>query len=547
MASQQLTSNLQDEVICSICMDTLQEPVTIDCGHTFCLRCISQVGSSSDELLKCPLCQKFVQRSTIRPNWLVVNLVEKIQAIDPSEIQPEEREMRCPKHGEKIHYFCEQDGEFLCVVCRDSRDHRSHNPSLIEEAAQHYQGQIQSKLEVLLQKEKEIILEKIKGEQKNDVFLSQVRLEKQRIKQHFRFLRQGLEKEENFFMTRLHWLEMEGAKGKKFYSISTQAQLNSLEKLIKSLKNKQQMQPRQLLEDIKTLLSRSNVFQFLNPTPVPEGLEKKFNEAKSSHNVITENLRKFKENLQTEKKKDEARFLKSLDEKDKKSWNMLEKNNPELPSPVTSVLLQARSRASYVEVPRDRINSENTGSGRIEDPRSALIAVTLDADTAHPDLSLSLDLKTVTLDFIPQSDSAEPTNPKCFYPFRCVLGLPGFSMGRQAWEVEIQGPRGGASVVGVASELVPRRGHLRLEPLLGFWALRIFGSTCQALMENCTRKDLPVCPRKLGVLVDYNDGKIIFYDATNNNHIYTFQASFPGPIFPFFRLLLPGTQVTLSP
>ncbi|XP_042539839.1 E3 ubiquitin-protein ligase TRIM31 [Dipodomys spectabilis] len=494
MASQQLTSNLQDEVICSICMDTLQEPVTTDCGHTFCLRCISQVGSSSDELLKCPLCQKFVQRSTIRPNWLVVNLVERIQAIDPSEIQPEEREMRCPKHGEKIHYFCEQDGEFLCVVCRDSKDHRSHNPSLIEEAAQNYQGQIQSKLEVLLQKEKEIILEKIKGEHKNDFFLNQVRLEKQRIKQHFRFLRQSLEKEENFFLARLHWLEMEGAKGKKFYSISTQAQLNSLEKLIKSLKNKQQMQPRQLLEDIKTLLSRSNVFQFLNPTPVPEGLEKKFNEAKSSHNVITENLRKFKENLQTEKKKDEARFLKGLDEKDKKSF-----------------------------------------------------AVTLDADTAHPDLSLSLDLKTVTLDFIPQSDSAEPTNPKCFYPFRCVLGLPGFSMGRQAWEVEIQGPRGGASVVGVASELVPRRGHLRLEPLLGFWALRIFGSTCQALIENCTRKDLPVCPRKVGVLVDYNDGKIIFYDATNNNHIYTFQASFPGPIFPFLRLLLPGTQVTLSP
>ncbi|XP_012886571.1 PREDICTED: E3 ubiquitin-protein ligase TRIM31 [Dipodomys ordii] len=477
MASQQLTSNLQDEVICSICMDTLQEPVTIDCGHTFCLRCISQVGSSSDELLKCPLCQKFVQRSTIRPNWLVVNLVERIQAIDPSEIQPEEREMRCPKHGEKIHYFCEQDGEFLCVVCRDSKDHRSHNPSLIEEAAQKYQGQIQSKLEVLLQKEKEIILEKIKGEQKNDFFLSQVRLEKQRINQHFRFLRQSLEKEENFFLARLHWLEMEGAKGKLFYSISTQAQLNSLEKLIKSLKNKQQMQPRQLLEDIKTLLSRK--------WEVPHLLRR------GCHRDGSLGLQ---ENLQTEKKKDEARFLKSLDEKDKKSF-----------------------------------------------------AVTLDADTAHPDLSLSLDRKTVTLDFIPQSDSAEPTNPKCFYPFRCVLGLPGFSMGRQAWEVEIQGPRGGASVVGVASELVPRRGHLRLEPLLGFWALRIFGSTCQALIENCTRKDLPVCPRKVGVLVDYNDGKIIFYDATNNNHIYTFQASFPGPIFPFFRLLLPGTQVTLSP
>ncbi|KAM4834902.1 E3 ubiquitin-protein ligase TRIM31-like [Thomomys bottae] len=217
---------------------------------------------------------------------------------------------------------------------------------------------------------------------------------------------------------------------------------------------------------------------------------------------------------------------------------------------VPSPLLRARNRASYVEVPRDRINSANTQnlpSVQTEDPRSALTAVTLYAATAHPALILSQDLKTVMLDFVSHGDSTEPSNSECFYPFRCVLGLPGFSSGRQAWEAELQGPRGGASVVGVASELVTRKGHLNLEPSYGFWALRIDGSSCQALVENCIRLPLPVRPRKVGVLVDYNDGKVIFYDASNNNHIYTFQASFPGKIFPFFRLLLPGTQITLSP
>ncbi|KAM4834901.1 E3 ubiquitin-protein ligase TRIM31 [Thomomys bottae] len=251
-----MARNLQDEVICSVCMDILREPVTIHCGHTFCRACISQTGNALDDLLRCPLCQKFVPKSTLKPNWVLVNLVERIQALDASEVQPEEETVICPKHRERLHYFCEQDGEFLCMVCRDSKDHRSHNTILIEEAAQMYKGQIQSKLVVFLEKEKEIRLEKMKGEKKNECFLTHVWLEEQRIQQHFKQLRQVLDEKENFLLSRLRWLGMEGAKGKKFYSISTETQLNSLKRLIESLTAKQQMQPRQLLEDIKSLLSR---------------------------------------------------------------------------------------------------------------------------------------------------------------------------------------------------------------------------------------------------------------------------------------------------
>lgn len=117
------------------------------------------------------------------------------------------------------------------------------------------------------------------------------------------------------------------------------------------------------------------------------------------------------------------------------------------------------------------------------------------------------------------------------------LGLPGFSSGCQAWEAELQGPGGGGCVVGVASEPVPRRGMLALEPLTGFWALRIAGSECQALTKAGTREDLSVCPRKVGVHVSHECGEVVFYDATTSNHIYTFQASFPGQVFPFFRLV----------
>lgn len=73
----------------------------------------------------------------LRPNKLLASIAEKIQAMDPAEFQSEE-EPRCPKHREKFHYFCEKDNEFLCLVCRDSKDHKTHELTVIDEAAQNY-------------------------------------------------------------------------------------------------------------------------------------------------------------------------------------------------------------------------------------------------------------------------------------------------------------------------------------------------------------------------------------------------------------------------
>ncbi|XP_059796699.1 E3 ubiquitin-protein ligase TRIM31 [Balaenoptera ricei] len=574
MANQQFASKLQEEVICPICMDILQGPATIDCGHTFCHRCITQSWEAADSILKCPLCNKTVRGDTIVPNWLLANLVGKIQAMDPSEMQPETKELRCLRHGEKCHFFCEFDGKFLCVVCHESKDHKSHNATLIEEAAQSYQGRIQSQVEALQQKERAIVQMKSQGEQRLDVFMAHVESERQKIITAFRQLHHVLQEEKNFLLSRINWLDQEITKSKKFYVISTKSQLNSLGKLKDSLKARQCLPPGQLLQDIKPYLSRSEGFCFLNPTPISMHLEKKLSEAKSRHDSFTESLKKFKDSLQPESKKDKSKFFKGMTEEQIKSWYLSNKNNPKMnktlepestapvdrttkpvppnPKPSTSFapLFRSRSRASFVSYLPIQDSSENLGGPGatvIEEHKMALVPVTLDAASAHPDLIISQDLKTVTLDQVSQSGWTEPTDPERFHPFRCVLGLPGFSTGCQAWEAELQGPGGGGCVVGVASDPVPRRGTLVLAPLTGFWALRIASSKCQALTEGGTREDLSVCPRKVGVRVNHECGKVVFYDATTSNNIYTFQASFAGQVFPFFRLLFPGTQITLSP
>ena len=40
MAAASPLRKLEDEVLCSICLDYLKDPVTIDCGHVFFYHCI---------------------------------------------------------------------------------------------------------------------------------------------------------------------------------------------------------------------------------------------------------------------------------------------------------------------------------------------------------------------------------------------------------------------------------------------------------------------------------------------------------------------------
>lgn len=49
-------SPLQKHLICSICMDVFHNPVTTDCGHTFCMRCLHCNFKYNDRV--CPLCKQ---------------------------------------------------------------------------------------------------------------------------------------------------------------------------------------------------------------------------------------------------------------------------------------------------------------------------------------------------------------------------------------------------------------------------------------------------------------------------------------------------------
>ncbi|XP_039357586.1 zinc finger protein RFP-like [Mauremys reevesii] len=95
------------------------------------------------------------------------------------------------------------------------------------------------------------------------------------------------------------------------------------------------------------------------------------------------------------------------------------------------------------------------------------VNVTLDPDTAHPQLVLSEDRKCLSY-----GDRWQdlPNNPERFDTQPCVLGCEGFTSGRHCWEVDVGDVR--CWSVGVARGSERRRGRISLSPEGGIWAVQ---------------------------------------------------------------------------
>ncbi|XP_051492022.1 E3 ubiquitin-protein ligase TRIM39-like [Apus apus] len=160
--------------------------------------------------------------------------------------------------------------------------------------------------------------------------------------------------------------------------------------------------------------------------------------------------------------------------------------------------------------------------------------VTLDPETAHPELTLSEDRKSVRRGskklFLSLFDS-----PKRFSTAPVVLGAQSFFSGRYYWEVQVgDKPEWG---LGLCLESASRKGSILFSPHNGYWVLRLQnGGNYEALTAPVSPLTLGVRPRRIGIFLDYQAGEISFYNVNNHSHIYTFTDKFSGKLRPFFYL-----------
>ncbi|XP_026569578.1 E3 ubiquitin-protein ligase TRIM58-like [Pseudonaja textilis] len=262
---------LQEEVSCSICLEYLREPVTIDCGHNFCQACISDycnqgAGTTTGAAL-CPQCRVGFLLSSSRPNKQLANIVEGIERLArrPSQGLVE---ALCEKHGKKLRLFCQDDGEPICLVCDKSREHRMHSVLPIEEAAHDYKMKLQEAVDILRKTLAEATKLEVQEKEKTDQWKDKVKKHRTLIVLGFEKRRQAMAEEEKLLLKHLQEEELGTLKKLERNSDFLLEQCAGLQNLITEMEHKCQEPAAILLKDVKRTLTRSEGLTLKEPQPI---------------------------------------------------------------------------------------------------------------------------------------------------------------------------------------------------------------------------------------------------------------------------------------
>ncbi|XP_020726372.2 E3 ubiquitin-protein ligase TRIM34-like [Odocoileus virginianus] len=271
MASEKLV-NLQEEVTCPICLELLTEPLTLDCGHSFCQICLTANSKKSvagqEEERKCPVCRISYESGKLRPNWHLANIVQRVREVKLS-LEDQEKHL-CVHHGEKLLLFCEEDGKVICWLCERTKKHRGHSTFLIEEVAQDYQNKLQAALKRLKQEQQEAKALESDFREEIAAWKNQTQHERQNVEAEFKKLRAILDSEER--------KELQKLKAEQTAILCTMAnsenelvqQSQLVRNLISDIEHRLQGSTVQMLQDVNDILKRSKTLTLEKPKPVPK-------------------------------------------------------------------------------------------------------------------------------------------------------------------------------------------------------------------------------------------------------------------------------------
>ncbi|KAL4697299.1 hypothetical protein H8959_002997 [Pygathrix nigripes] len=124
----------QNEIICSICMNSFIDLVTIDCGHNFCRSCLCLWCEEGRAPVRCPECRKISAKLDFNTNVALKKLASLARQTRPQNIN--NLHNICVLLEETKELFCEVDKQLLCGPCSESPEHMAHSHSPIGWAAE---------------------------------------------------------------------------------------------------------------------------------------------------------------------------------------------------------------------------------------------------------------------------------------------------------------------------------------------------------------------------------------------------------------------------
>ncbi|XP_073914754.1 butyrophilin-like protein 8 [Castor canadensis] len=173
---------------------------------------------------------------------------------------------------------------------------------------------------------------------------------------------------------------------------------------------------------------------------------------------------------------------------------------------------------------------ENHRQEEFKEAQKHAVKVTLDPDTAHPNLYISK-MQAVICNSHPQD---VPCSKKRFKR-RCVVAIQGFQSGKHYWEVGVG--NNNMWYLGVCRDDVDRNEkYVILSPNNGYWVLGLERENFYFVSNpNRIYFFLESNPSRVGVFLDYEGGTLSFFNVDDQSLIYTLTYQFEGLLKPFIQ------------
>lgn len=216
------------ELSCPVCQDYFKDPVLLPCSHSFCNACVLRWWAT-ERTRECPVCKTLSSTNAPPPRNLVLkNLCEAF-------LLEVESGFVCRQHSEKLKLYCLDHRTPICVVCRNSVNHRNHRFTPVDEAADLGRKGVLENLTPLREKVKLFNEAKVHLERTEEDIKNQARDTEEKIRREFKVLRTFLMIEETNKISALKREQEHKINLVKNEAARLSSEINAMESTIKTV------------------------------------------------------------------------------------------------------------------------------------------------------------------------------------------------------------------------------------------------------------------------------------------------------------------------
>ncbi|XP_063042016.1 zinc-binding protein A33-like isoform X2 [Engraulis encrasicolus] len=250
-----MASKFEEDLTCPVCCDIYKDPVILTCAHSACKACLQQFWEGKG-CRECPYCRRKCSKDFDLPNMALRNLCETFLQ-ERSQRASAGSDVLCLQHSAKLKLFCLEDQETVCLVCRDSKKHKNHIFSPIDEAALEHKEELKIKLQPLQGKLKKLEEVKLLCDQTATHIKTQVHTTEKQIKEEFEKLHQFLRNEEAARIAALREEEEQKSQMMKKKIEKMSREISSLSESIRAIEEEMEADDVTFLQNYKSTVKRA--------------------------------------------------------------------------------------------------------------------------------------------------------------------------------------------------------------------------------------------------------------------------------------------------